>query len=188
MLDKHIGLPCDIHGTFLPPGCPLPEPLDPPQDDWTPFDSRVAFELAEFLYTRNQMPGRQIDTLMDLWSASMVPHGAEAPFDSARDLYKTIDASTAGDVKWESFQLKYEGIKPAENIPSWMDQDLQVWYRNPHEIVRNILANSSFDGEVNTTPHQTYDANGNRQYGDFMSGDWAWRQAVGSFHCSTGIY
>jgi Plavaka transposase len=138
----------------------------------------VAFELAEFLYTRNQMPGQQIDTLMDLWMSSMLPHGAEAPFKSAKDMYQTIDASTIGDVKWESFKLKYEGIKPAEKTPLWMDEDYEVWYRNPHKIVKNILANTTFDGEVNTTPYRAYDTSGDRQYGNFMSGDWAWRQAV----------
>jgi len=142
----------------------------------------VAFELAELLYTRNQMPAAQIDTLMDLWMSSALPHGAEAPFESARDLYKTIDASTAGDVKWESFKLKYEGVKPAEKVPSWMNEDYEVWYRNPRDIVRNILANTSFDGEVNTTPYRTFDANGERQYDHFMSGDWAWRQAVSLTH------
>ena len=99
------------------------------------------------------MPAVQIDTLMDLWMSSALPHSAEALFESARDLYKTIDASTARDVKWESFKLKYKGVKPAEKVPSWMNEDYEVWYCNPHDIVCNILANTSFDSEVNTTPY-----------------------------------
>jgi len=90
---------------------------------------------------------------MDLWTAASLPYDAEAPFRSAKDMYNTIDASTIGGVKWESFKLKYEGIKPDEKVPLWMNQDYEVWYRNPRDVVRNILANTSFNGEINPTPY-----------------------------------
>lgn len=124
------------------------------------------------------MPAQHINDLMDIWSASMLPHGGEAPFATARDMYETIDTSKVGDVPWESFKLKYEGIKPAEEVPSWMDDEYEVWYRDPREIVHNILANTSFEGSVNSTPYQPFNNDGERQYDNFMSGDWAWRQAV----------
>lgn len=182
-----VAVPCNINGNFLPPNSSPRVEEDPPADEWAPFDNRVAFELAEFLYSRNQMPAQQIDTLMHLWNASALPHGAEAPFESAKDLYKTIDSSKLGDVEWESFKLKYEGVKPVDKVPSWMNKEYEVWYRNPHEIVRNILANTSFDGSINPTPYRAYNTSSERQYDNFMSGDWAWRQAVSNHWLSRHV-
>ena len=132
------------------------------------------------------MPAGQIDKLMELWMASALLHSSEAPFESAKDLYKTIDASTVGGVKWESFKLKYEGLKPAEKVPSWMDEEYEVWYRNPCDVARNILANSSFEGDIDPTPYQAYDECGERRYDNFMSGNWAWSQSVSKPRCLVG--
>ncbi|KAH0836402.1 hypothetical protein J3R83DRAFT_7999, partial [Lanmaoa asiatica] len=53
LLNGHL---CDAQGAFLPKGTP-PSPLqEKAANDWLPFGSRVVFELADFLYTRSQMP------------------------------------------------------------------------------------------------------------------------------------
>jgi hypothetical protein len=67
-------MPCDSNGNFIDPSTPPPphRPTNDP-DDWTPYESRLDFEIAEFLFSRNQMSGGD----MDLWAASLLKHNDE---------------------------------------------------------------------------------------------------------------
>ncbi|KAG2126953.1 hypothetical protein DEU56DRAFT_872848 [Suillus clintonianus] len=170
--------PCDATGQFLEDGAsPTPPPSKSP-DDWTPYRDRVEFETAEFLYTRNQMSAGDINVLLDLWAATLLKHNDKPPFADCRDLHKTIDSTPVGDVKWQSFRVQYTGEKPEHNVPPWMGQCHDVWYRDPHEVVRNMLANPDYATEMDYQPYREFSTDDNeRQWQDFMSGDWAWNQA-----------
>jgi len=163
----------------LPPNTP-PPPRRPHTDpeDWTPYKSRLQFETAEFLFTRDQMSAGHIDTLLNLWAASLLEHSDEPPFSNHTELYDAIDSTPLGDVPWEVFNLKYDRVLPENEVPAWMTSEYDVWFRDPHSIIRNLLSNPDFDGEFNYTPYQEYDAPGNHRFQDFMSGNWAWKQAV----------
>ena len=52
-----------------------------------------------------------------------------------------------------------------------------VWYRNPCEVIKNLLARPDLEGHINYSPYQEFDGE-RRQYSNLMSGDWAWRQSV----------
>ncbi|KAH7905578.1 hypothetical protein BJ138DRAFT_1118343 [Hygrophoropsis aurantiaca] len=175
---KLTGQPCDAKGDFLPIDTP-PLPLtDKSPDDWTPYRNRVEFETAEFLYTQNQMAAGQIDKLLDLWAATLIKHGEAPPFADHRDLYSTIDNTPLGDVKWQNFSINYTGEKPEQNMPPWMLQNFDVWYRDPREVIRNMLASPDYANEMDYRPFREYSTTSDeRQYQDFMSGDWAWNQA-----------
>jgi hypothetical protein len=174
-----LGRPCDEDGNFLPPNTP-PSPRRPHTDpeDWTPYESRLQFETAEFLFTRNQMSAGHIDTLLNLWAASLLKHGDEPPFSNHTELYDTIDSTPLGDVPWETFNLKYDGALPENEVPAWMTSEYDVWFRDPHSVLRNVLSNPDFDGEFDYAPYQEYDVSGNHRFQDLMSGNWAWKQAV----------
>lgn len=189
------GIPCDRHGEYLPPNS-VPSPNNhrrtvpvngdaeetletlPLGQEWAPYENRVEFELAEFLFKKSQMPHAQINTLMHLWAASLAPHDAEPPFANHADLHSTIDATTVGDAPWESFSTRYTGDVPEGDTPSWMLKDYEVWYRDPRKVIQNMLSNPELDGEVDYTPFQEFGENGERRWKDFMSGNWAWTQAV----------
>jgi Plavaka transposase len=83
------------------------------------------------LYKRNQMSAGDIDTLLELWGASLLASesGAAPLFASHEDLYKTIDNAKVGDVLWSNFTVRYDGEVPVEP-PSWMVKDFNVWYQN----------------------------------------------------------
>ncbi|KIK82056.1 hypothetical protein PAXRUDRAFT_154653 [Paxillus rubicundulus Ve08.2h10] len=99
--------PCDKKGDFLENDA-SPTPLHKkPNNDWSPYRNRLEFELADFLYTHSQMPAAQIDSLLDIWAASLLGSGGEPLFMDHKDLYKTIDSTTLGDVKWENFSIQY---------------------------------------------------------------------------------
>ena len=160
-------------------------PNDPPEvppikagDDWSPFSSRAGFELAEFMYTDAELSQRKIDRLLELWAATLIPHGDSPPITNYRDLHRQIDAIDLGNVPWEHASLKYNG-PPSETTrpPEWKTAEYDLWFRNPRDIIKNILANPDLDGHVDYVAYQEFNDE-QRQYGDVMSGDWAWRQSV----------
>ena len=159
---------------------PPPRETNNGPDDWTPYGSRLEFETADFLYRRNQMSGSNINHLFDLWAASLASHDDTPPFNRHTQMYETIDATPLGDVAWESFGLKYNREFPGDEVPAWMTDEHEIWFRDPRELVQNLLSNPDFDGEFDYSPLQEYDAAGNHRFQDFMSGDWAWEQAVKS--------
>ncbi|KAG1814095.1 hypothetical protein EV424DRAFT_1564563, partial [Suillus variegatus] len=172
------GRPCDVNGVFLPPGAPPPSPENLTTNDWTPFRNRTEFETAEFLYKHNQMPAGQIDRLLDLWASTLAKHNDNLPFADHRDLYHVIDSSPFGDVPWQRFTVAYDGERLADEHKPWMDGEYEVWFRDPREVARNMLANSTYANEMDYCPYREYSTEGDkRQWKDFMSGDWVWDQA-----------
>lgn len=166
-------MPCDQVEEYLLPGTPPPPPPIKSPNDWTPYHDRVDFELTEFLYSKVRMSGASIDLLSQLWRASIVNHGVPPEdinlYQRNSSLLATIDSTPVGDVCWQGFTMSYDGPRPLNAPPEWMTTTHDIWYRDPRELVRNILANRDFDGE--------FDAKKRRRWRDFMSGDWAWKEA-----------
>ncbi|KAG2030119.1 hypothetical protein BDR03DRAFT_936730 [Suillus americanus] len=163
-----VGQKCD--------NAPSPPRTEVSPTDWTPYESQVAFETAEFLYTCNQMSAGQIDTLLDLWAATLIRHNDSPPFTDHHDLYKTIDSTPLGDVAWETFTMSYNGVKPAENIPPWMTAGYDVWFCDLHLLLHHMLSNPDFNAEIEYVPYRDYTNNDQCCYKNFFSGDWAWKQ------------
>ncbi|KAG2037356.1 hypothetical protein BDR03DRAFT_864200, partial [Suillus americanus] len=171
------GRKCDVHGNFIDQNALPPPRTEALPTDWTPYENRVAFETAEFLYTRNQMSAGQIDTLLDLWAATLIKHDDSPPFTGHRDLYETIDSTPLGDVPWQTFLMSYSRTSPAENVPPWMTAEYDVWFRDPRLLVHNMLSNPDFAAEIEYVPYRDYTDDNKRCYKNFLSGDWAWKQA-----------
>ncbi|KIK80883.1 hypothetical protein PAXRUDRAFT_157421, partial [Paxillus rubicundulus Ve08.2h10] len=108
----------------------------------------LEFELADFLFTRNQMLAKQIDFLLTIWGTSLLQHGGQPLFASHDDLYKTIDSMPLGDVKWQSFSIKYTSDQPFSNVPLWMDDTYKTWFRDPHKLVHMMLENPDFTDQM----------------------------------------
>jgi hypothetical protein len=138
------GRPCSAEGNFLPPGSP-PTPLPAKsRTDWGPFSSRLEFELADFLYSQSQMPAVQIDALLDIWGTSLLQLGGEPLFANHMEMYRTVDNIDLGDVKWSNFTVQYTGVRPPGIVPSWMEDTYEVYFHDPREVVRSIVANPQF--------------------------------------------
>ena len=126
------------------------------------------------------MSAGDIDTLLELWAATLIDSDTAPPFTNHRDLYKTIDKASIGNVPWQSFHMHYQGEVPVNEPPSWMVSNFDIWYRNPHNVIKNMLGNVDFNNEMDAAPFREYDMDGERHYQNFMSGNWAWNQAVSS--------
>jgi hypothetical protein len=125
------------------------------------------------------MSAGDIDFLLGLWGASLAIHDDEPPFSKAKHLYETIDSTPLGDSGWESFALLYNGHRPVGNTPPWMEAEYDVWFRDPRDLVHNLLSNSDFKSSFDYSPYQEHTTTGIHRFQDFMSGNWAWNQAVG---------
>ncbi|KAI5980898.1 hypothetical protein EDD15DRAFT_2204812 [Pisolithus albus] len=104
-------------------------------------------------------------------------NGGQPPFSDHNELYETIDATKLGDVRWDTFGLRYSGERPTDNVPPWMDEVYEYWFRDPSTLVENMFSNTEFDGEIDYAPYRDFTADDKRRYQNFMSGDWAWSQA-----------
>ncbi|KAF8324638.1 hypothetical protein F5887DRAFT_1063400 [Amanita rubescens] len=176
-IEKHPlldGTPCNNLGQDLPADAP-PSVTDH-HASFAPFLDRADFELAEFLYTRNQTPATQIDALMDIWASKSGDHNP--PFVDHKDLYHTIDSIPLGDVTWKALSVSYCGEIPAGmDVPPWFTSEYEVWYRDPLAVLENQLANPDFTGKFHISPYREYNENGERVWSDVMSANWAWKQA-----------
>ncbi|KAI0278315.1 hypothetical protein BC826DRAFT_1094727 [Russula brevipes] len=174
------GQPCDEEGYDLPPDTPPPPFTERLPDDYYPYDSLSEFELADFLFRKEQMSGNRIDELMEIWAYHQkTQYGDEEtpPFANARDLYNVIDATELGDVPWQAFAVKYSGEIPQDR-PNWMSASYEVWFRDPLTVMENQIGNRDFAKEIDYAPKQVFSMGSKRQFSDFMSGNWAWNQAT----------
>ena len=126
------------------------------------------------------MSAGHIDDLLQIWATSLLKHGEDPPFKDHRDMYKKIDDIKKGDVPWKEFSIIYTGEKKPvkDKIPTWMDDRYTIYYRDPHQVVKDMLKNPDFKDEIDFGPVKESNTDGDRLYGNFMSGNWAWRQAV----------
>jgi hypothetical protein len=93
-------------------------------------------------------------------------------------------------VPWKSFSNFYtddNGQKATdENTESWKRKEYDVWYRDPLEVIRNLVDNTALEGEFDYVPFREYqpkeesdDINDKeRVFRNYMSGNFAWEQAV----------
>jgi hypothetical protein len=124
------------------------------------------------------MSAPDIDALLDIWATQLFQHDDHPPFANHQDLYDTLDSTPLADVRWQNFTAEYQGDKPDDIVPPWMDAKYDVWFRDPLTVVRELVGNPDFDGEFDYTPYREFEPNGERRFQDFFSGDWAWLQAV----------
>ena len=175
-----LGQICDEHGTPLPHGTPpTPCELDRENNDWTPYKDQVQFKVTDFLYCCNQMSAGDIG----LWVASLAAHNNSPPFRNAKDMYNTIDTTALGYVPWQSFTLNYNGSQPETlgpdgEEPPWTTANYNIWFHDPRLLVHKMIGNLEFKDDFDFTPYQEYSMDGQHRFEDFMSGDWAWKQAV----------
>lgn len=170
-----LGRPCDVDGNTLPQGAPPPPVEEKSLTDWTPFDSRLEFEVADLLFRRDEMAAATTDDLFRLWAADK--QDGHPPFANHDDLTEVIDEIKDGNAPWEKFTVTYSGLMPDEEPPSWMTEDFEVSHRDPKQVIHLILANPDFQARFSYAPYCQYELV-DRQWTSFMSGNWVWSQAV----------
>ena len=148
------------------------------------------------------MLANQINTLLEIWATSLLELGGNPLFTNHTDLYHVIDSMSVGAVKWENFKITYKHKRDRQDKPDeqdkvielagqdgqdgqdeseapWMFNVYDVWYRDPHQVIHNLLGCTDIKDEMDFIPYREFNATNNeRHWEDFMSGDWAWDEAV----------
>lgn len=107
--------------------------------------------------------------------------GGHSPFRNVGDVYETIDRTKLGDIRWQMMKLRHpDGQHPDDDTPPWMKAEYEVWFRDPRLVLQDMIGNIDFDGQIDYAPKKDFDVHGQREVRDFMSGDFAWKQAVSS--------
>lgn len=177
------GTPCDADGFDISPDTPPQNDSDGSQS-WSPFESQVQFETADFLFKKVEMSQADVDTLMRLWATTS--SDGHAPFSNHHDMLATIDAINLRDIPWTSFSANYSGDIPPANPPDWMLKEYTVYFRNPLCVVRSIILNPDFKDQFDYAPFREFE-DGSRRWTDVMSGNWAWKQAVWLAYLFSGL-
>ena len=101
----YVGQPCDRDGYDIPEGEAPPPEEQRAENDYFPYSSRPEFELADFLFRTEQMSGKKISYLMEIWASYLRnaedDPGIGPPFASAQDMYDRIDSTEVGDISWQ---------------------------------------------------------------------------------------
>ncbi|KAH9006191.1 hypothetical protein EDB86DRAFT_3061299 [Lactarius hatsudake] len=133
--------------------------------------------MAELLYNKAHMLEGDVDALLDIVERS----NGSVPFSDYTVLYAAIDGLAVGDVPWQSFTVQFNGElgdDVDETQPKWMSDMHEVFYRDPHLIVRGMITNPDYEGSMDFGLYRAFDKDGTRVYEHMMSGDWAWEQAT----------
>ena len=162
-------------------GTPPPAQHEKVQDNWSPFSSQSSFLVTDFLFHMVEMSAPSINFLMELWAFDVMKHRPDAtsPFVSHYNVYSTIDEIRAGGVPWKCLSVNCTDNNL--DSPLWKQQEYQVWYQDPDMVIKNMLDNVDFDGQINYAPHAITDTTGKQRWKDFMSGNYAWRKAVSRY-------
>lgn len=156
---------------------PLPAPV-PPQNDWSPFENRPAFEFAEFAFEKTHTSAQDLNDQLRMWEAYNVLKGNNSTmYSSTKDILSTIDNIALGDLPWSSFKVRYNG-PTNEDSPAWMRCVYTVHTRDTFTVQANFLKNQDFAGAIDYVPFRAFTQNGARRWSNLLSGNWAWKQAV----------
>jgi hypothetical protein len=161
---------------------PGPQSLNS-SNQYFPFRDRVAFDAADLLYRRSQLSKLHVDSLMQLWAASLFEHGASPPFSSTHDMLELIDSIKANVVKWQSFDITMLD-ESTPDTPSYEKDVYTVPFRDPHEIACEMLAREEFNGHFDDCAYQDFNAQNERVY---MSACHSWERSVSVDYIHTNI-
>ncbi|KIK13876.1 hypothetical protein PISMIDRAFT_112358, partial [Pisolithus microcarpus 441] len=151
-----------------------PIPNTPSKRAWHPFESQAHFELADFTFCQNEMPGTQIDELMHI--CVMICHAGIPPYANHEHLYRTIDVNSEGDAPWTSFSM--ESVEAGDSSgPSWKHSGTyEVVFCDPQVLLDHQISNPGFKNHIDYSPQLVFGEKGQCVWSDFMTGNWAWSQ------------
>ena len=120
---------------------------------------------------------RNINKALNIWAASVVQQGGSATWKNADELYASIDKIQHGNAPWTTHLFRYQGPLPP-SPPQWMMQTYELCICNTHHVLHQQFADPGFKNNINYTPYQQFNKARKQVWSNFMSGDWAWKQAV----------
>ena len=94
----------------------------------------------------------RLDTTLILWQ---IKNGAKPSFSNSCKLYQLVDELPRGS-EWirETFEVK--GDKRTPDGKDFMKEELEIWMRNPVELVKELMSNPSFQDVLVYAPEKRF--------------------------------
>ncbi|KAG8939336.1 hypothetical protein FRC03_006360 [Tulasnella sp. 419] len=146
------------------------------QEPWFPFADRQEWELAEWL-TTSGVSQTDIDKYLKL---KITRERTIPSFKNNYALQKMMDTLPTGPkFKCKVFHaigdLTDEDDKP-------LTEELELWYRDPLEVIREIMSNVMLADKMHYKPVKVFDASGSvRFYDEMWTAAWWWDVQVRGF-------
>ncbi|KAF9548524.1 hypothetical protein CPC08DRAFT_648414 [Agrocybe pediades] len=161
-------------GTPLSQACPKFEKLKAEQEkqgenEWAPFRDKEEWELARWLSARVGHTG-----IEEYLALPIVQKRMGLSFNSKYTYLKKLDQLPKGPA-WKCHLVTAEGdLLDEDGNP--MKEELELWFRDPIECVRELMADPNFKEHTSFAPERVYsDKEGvNRIYDEMWTGDWWW--------------
>ena len=101
------------------------------------------------------MSAGNINIITGLWLASLAPHHDSPPFESAKELYNTINSMPLGDIPWQSYTLGSppETLGPNSESPPWTTADYGIWFWDACLLIQEMISNPDFTREFDFVPY-----------------------------------
>ncbi|KAF8465884.1 hypothetical protein DFH94DRAFT_796165 [Russula ochroleuca] len=160
--------PCNVRGEYLPL---YTQPEAVPDNDtnpWSPFQSCVEFDFANYHFVEAQTSASLIDKALDHWAGCVLLFGGVAPWKNSSELYATIDAINL---------VQYQGPFPPGIPPKWITQMYELCTCDLCQVLHHQLRTTTFKDNINLSPYCQFDNTYQRTWSNLMSADWTWAQA-----------
>lgn len=147
-----------------------------------PFVSRADWQLAKWL-TNSSLPQSEIDAFLRLEYVSIL-------FTHALIIHLTLVQVKQVKPSFSSAREIQSRIEGLPYVPGWSHQHIIIphyrtkdpitlYWRDGLEVVKNLFSNPVFAGCLEVTPYRLIEEEtGERAYGEFMSGAFAWNYQV----------
>ena len=109
--------------------------------------------MAKFVYCHTRMSTANIDKLMTMLADLQ---DRKFLFEDHNNLCDTIDASNLGDVPWQHSSFRYDKELPDDQVPRWMTELYEVYYHDSCDVIKNIIADTTFKHAFNYASYQEF--------------------------------
>ncbi|KAF8883572.1 hypothetical protein BD779DRAFT_1612257 [Infundibulicybe gibba] len=139
------------------------------QDRWAPFAGQDEWELAMWL--SKNVGQKSVDEFLKL---PITRDRLDLSFRTNYTFLQKVDALPTGP-EWECEIITVVGDRIGEDGQK-MREDLELWYRNPIDCVKELIGNPAFKDYISYTPERVFTShNGEDRILDEMwTGDWWW--------------
>ncbi|EIW78604.1 hypothetical protein CONPUDRAFT_91955 [Coniophora puteana RWD-64-598 SS2] len=138
-------------------------------DPWAPFDDGCEWALARWLVTN--VGKTAIEEFLKL---PIVRQRLGTSYHSAYTLFKKVDA-LPHSADWHLKNIEVSGnVAGKDGKP--MKENLELWFRNPVDCIRDLFGNPQFAESMVYAPEQVFDDDNGKmqQYEEMWTGDWWW--------------
>ncbi|TFY53548.1 hypothetical protein EVJ58_g9391 [Rhodofomes roseus] len=138
-------------------------------DEWAPFEDQEEWELCRWL-TKN-VGQNKINEFLKL---SIIRRDCNLSADNKYKFFKNIDDLPTG-AAWKCDMINVRGDRIGDR-GEHLQEDLELWWRDPVECTRELIGNPTFDGKVAYGPERVYtdDAGTIRRYDEMWTAEWWW--------------